>query len=134
MGGARRCRCHRLYALDGNTMSNEAGMMNWFNENILTAVVFLPAIGAVLLAFFPRRDRFNKWFAMGIAVFTFIVSLHLPVHFHNGVHNFQFEIYAPWIGSQELNGQVSSLPTIMYHIGIDGISLWLVLLTTFLTP
>jgi len=112
-------------------MSN---IYHWMIENILTVVVFLPALGAALLAFFPRRDHFTKWFALGLAVFTFIVSLHLPAHFHNGVHNFQFEVYAPWIGSPDINGQVSSLPTIMYHIGIDGISLWLVLLTTFLTP
>jgi NADH-quinone oxidoreductase subunit M len=109
-------------------------LRHWIDENILTIVVFLPAMGAALLAFSPRRDRFSKWFALGLSIFTFIVSLHLPVHFRNGLHNFQFEIYAPWIGSPELNGQVSGLPTIMYHIGIDGISLWLVLLTTFLTP
>ena len=112
-------------------MSN---IYHWLVDNILTVVVFLPAIGAALLVFFPRRDNLLKWFALGLAVFTFFVSLHLPVHFHNGLHGFQFEIYAPWIGSQELNGQTSGLPTIIYHIGIDGISLWLVLLTTFLTP
>ena len=91
---------------------------------ILSLVTFLPAVGGLLLIFFPRRDRDIKWFALGISVITFLVSLHLPWHFDNGKAGFQFEQNVQWI----------STPNIHYHMGLDGISLWLVVLTTFLVP
>jgi NADH-quinone oxidoreductase subunit M len=98
--------------------------MNYINQNILTIVVFLPLAGALLLTVFPRRDRDVKWFALGITVVTLLASLHLPWHFDRGQAGFQFERDVPWI----------SHPNIHYHLGIDGISLWLVVLTTFLLP
>ncbi len=93
------------------------------NNSILTLVTFLPLAGAVLLMLFPRRDRDIRWFAMAVSVVTFILSLHLPAHF-DASKGFQFETNIPWI----------TTPNIHYHIAIDGISLWLVVLTTFLTP
>ena len=54
----------------------------------------------------------------------FVLSLHLPLHFVRGASGFQYEINLPWIAS----------PNIHYHLGIDGISMWLVVLTTFLSP
>jgi NADH-quinone oxidoreductase subunit M len=91
---------------------------------ILTLVTFLPLAGALLLVVLPRRDRDIRFFAFGISLLTFVVSLHLPVYFHRAQSGFQYEIDRQWISS----------PNIHYHMGIDGISLWLVLLTTFLTP
>jgi NADH-quinone oxidoreductase subunit M len=91
---------------------------------ILTLVTFVPLAGALLLVLLPRRDRDIRIFSLVIALLTFVLSLHLPVHFHRGQPGFQFEIDNPWISS----------PNIHYHMGIDGISLWLVVLTTFLTP
>ena len=94
------------------------------NSIILTLVTFLPAAGALLLAFFPRRDRDIKWFALGISIITFLVSLHLPARYVTGRSGFQFDQNTQWI----------STPNIHYHLGVDGISLWLVVLTTFLVP
>jgi NADH-quinone oxidoreductase subunit M len=91
---------------------------------ILTLVTFAPLAGALLLVLLPRRDREIRWFALGISLLTFLLSLHLPAHFHRGQAGFQFELDQQWI----------STPNIHYHIGIDGISLWLIVLTTFLTP
>jgi len=91
---------------------------------ILTFVTFLPLAGALLLLLFPRRDRDIRIFSLVISVLTFVLSLHLPVHFRRGDPSFQFSINHQWISS----------PNIRYHMGIDGISLWLVILTTFLTP
>ncbi len=98
--------------------------MNYINHNILTIVTFLPLLGALLLVIFPRRDRDIRWFALGISLVTLLASLHLPWYFQRGQTGFQFEQNVPWI----------SHPSINYHLGIDGISLWLVVLTTFLTP
>jgi NADH-quinone oxidoreductase subunit M len=98
--------------------------MNYINSNIITIVTFLPFVGALLLAVFPRRDRDIRWFALGISLVTLLASLHLPWHYVRGLDGFQFEQNVPWI----------SHPNIHYHLGIDGISMWLVVLTTFLTP
>ncbi|MGH9494087.1 MAG: complex I subunit 4 family protein [Candidatus Sulfotelmatobacter sp.] len=91
---------------------------------ILSLVTFAPLAGALLLVVLPRRDREIRWFALGVSLLTFLLSLHLPAHFHRGQAGFQFEVDHQWISS----------PNIHYHIGIDGISLWLIVLTTFLTP
>ncbi len=98
--------------------------MNYIDHNIITIVTFLPFVGALLLAIFPRRDRDIRWFALGISLVTLLASLHLPWHYVRGLDGFQFEQNVPWI----------SHPNIHYHLGIDGISMWLVVLTTFLTP
>ncbi|HXZ79030.1 MAG TPA: NADH-quinone oxidoreductase subunit M [Terriglobales bacterium] len=94
------------------------------NPFILSLVVFVPAGGALLLILFPRRDRDIRLFALVVSLLTFILSLHLPLHYANGAAGFQFEIDHAWI----------STPNIHYHLGIDGVSIWLVVLTTFLTP
>jgi NADH-quinone oxidoreductase subunit M len=91
---------------------------------ILTLVTFVPLGGALLLVLLPRRDRDIRIFSLVISLLAFGLSLHLPVHLHRGQPGFQFEIDKPWISS----------PNIHYHMGIDGISVWLVVLTTFLTP
>ena len=95
-----------------------------FDPIILSMVIFIPAIGGVLILLIPRRDRDIKVFALVITLLAFVASLHLPVHLHRNQPGFQFEIDQPWITS----------PNIHYHMGIDGISVWLIVLTTFLTP
>ena len=91
---------------------------------ILTLVTFVPLAGALLLLLLPRRDRDIRVFSLVVSLLTFVLSVHLPVHFHRGQTGFQYGIDKQWISS----------PNIHYHMGIDGISVWLVLLTTFLTP
>jgi NADH-quinone oxidoreductase subunit M len=98
--------------------------MNFLDQNVLSLVTFVPLAGALLLVTFPRRDREIRIFSLVMSLFAFLLSLHLPVHFHRGQPGFQYQIDKPWISS----------PNIHYHMGIDGISLWLVVLTTFLTP
>ncbi len=98
--------------------------MNWLDNNILTLVTFIPAGAALLLLFAPRRDREIRGFAFLVSSLTFVLSLHLPAHFRRDHSGFQFDRDLPWIPT----------PSIHYHMGIDGISLWLIVLTTFLTP
>ncbi len=94
------------------------------NAYILTIITFLPLVGAILLTVFPRRDRDIRWFALAVSLLTFVLSLHLPAHFDSAKAGFQFEFNRQWITS----------PNIHYHLGVDGVSMWLVVLTTFLTP
>ncbi len=117
MGGRGRYRGNCLHGVEGVAM-------NFLNQNILTIVAFLPLAGAILLAFIPRRDRDIRYFALAVSLITLLASLHLPWHFVRGQSGFQFEQNIPWI----------SHPNIHYHLGVDGISMWLVVLTTFLMP
>jgi NADH-quinone oxidoreductase subunit M len=98
--------------------------MNLLDQHILTLVTFAPLAGALLLVLFPRRDRDIRNWSLFVSLLTFVLSLHLPVYFHRSQSGFQYEVNNAWISS----------PNIHYHMGIDGISLWLVVLTTFLTP
>ncbi|PYX79027.1 MAG: Fe-S-binding domain-containing protein [Acidobacteria bacterium] len=91
---------------------------------VLSLITFVPAGGALLLVLFPRRDRDIRLFALVVSLLAFILSLHLPAHLVRSQPGFQFEVNSQWITS----------PNIHYHMGVDGFSLWLVLLTTFLTP
>src|SRR5215467_749091 len=99
--------------------------MNFLTANILTIVAFLPAAGAVLLLFYrPEHIRSIRAFALVVTVLTFAVSLHLIAHFDYSNPDFQFAVRIPWMPSYG----------IYYSLGIDGISLFLILLTTLLSP
>jgi NADH-quinone oxidoreductase subunit M len=93
------------------------------SDTILTLVTFLPAIGALALMLMPRNDNTLRWAALIISLATFVFSLFLPIHYSYADSGFQFQVNHNWIGQ-----------TIHYHLGADGISLWLVVLTTFLVP
>jgi NADH-quinone oxidoreductase subunit M len=94
------------------------------NDSILTLTTFVPAAGAVVVALLPRRGRIIQWFTLVVALVTFGLTLHLPFHYAYGQPGFQFEINHAWIPN----------PAIRYHLGVDGISVWLVVLTGFLAP
>jgi len=88
----------------------------------LTAIVFLPLAGTVLLFFL--KDAAVRWVALGVALADFALSLPLWILFDPSTPRMQFAEQAAWIVS----------PPINYSVGVDGISLPLILLTTFLTP
>lgn len=90
----------------------------------LTFLTFLPIAGAALLAFMPRENEgMIKQTAIGFAAADFILSLQLWFDFDHTTHAMQFEYSTPWISSWGIS----------YHVGIDGISLLLFIMTTFLT-
>jgi NADH-quinone oxidoreductase subunit M len=92
---------------------------------ILTIVTFTPALGALLLLVLNRQNvRAIRGVALAVAVLTFLLSLHLIAHFNSAHSGFQFVVDVPWIASAGIN----------YHMGIDGISVYLILLATILTP
>ena len=93
------------------------------SEMILTLVTFLPAAGAAAMMLMPRNDRIVRGAALLLSLVTFGLSLYLPITFQNSQPGFQFETNRLWIGQ-----------SIHYHLGADGISMWLVVLTTFLVP
>ena len=95
------------------------------NDSILTLTTFVPAVGAVVVALLPRQGRIIQWFTLAVTLITFGLTLAFALPLRNyGQSGFQFEIDHAWIAS----------PAIRYHLGVDGISLWLVVLTGFLAP
>ena len=64
------------------------------------------------------------WITLLTTLVSFGLTLHLPAHFLLAKHGFQFEFSRPWIDS----------PAIFYHVGVDGLSLWLVVLVGLLAP
>jgi NADH-quinone oxidoreductase subunit M len=98
-------------------------MMN--SAHLLTLLVFLPTAGALTLLLLRGEDHvWLKRLALTISLAEFATSLWLIRGFDSGATGYQFEEFHNWI----------TQPPIHYHLGIDGISLFLVLLTTFLTP
>lgn len=96
-------------------------------ENILTTILLLPALGALLLALIPAGNhRALRLAALAVSTLTFVVSLWLLAGFDPASGDMQFVREVEWIRVGDFS--------IHYHVGIDGISLFLVLLTTFLTP
>ena len=94
---------------------------------LLSILVFLPLVGALVALFLPR-DSHSALRLVGLCTSLFVFALSLPLWFNFDLSaqpsGFQFVEQAPWVPSLGIG----------YHLGVDGISLLLVLLTTFLTP
>ena len=91
---------------------------------ILSYLIFFPLVGVILLLFLGReKEKLLKGITLGVTLVEFIFSLPLAFNFRAEMAGMQFSEYVDWI------------PTlgIAYRVGLDGISLWLVLLTTFLS-
>ncbi|MBW4054286.1 MAG: NADH-quinone oxidoreductase subunit M [Proteobacteria bacterium] len=95
-------------------------------SNVLSLTTFLPILGVLLLLFIPKDSKgVLRNVTLGVTIVTFLVSLIILTGFQSNAE-FQFTENVPWIAAG---------PFIMrYNIGIDGISLWLVILTTFIMP
>jgi len=98
--------------------------MDIINQSILTLILLVPLAGAILVAVLPDRWKLPNWIALLTSLITFSFTLHLPAHFLSGQPGFQFELNIPWVAN----------PAIFYHVGVDGLSMWLVVLTGLLAP
>jgi NADH-quinone oxidoreductase subunit M len=94
---------------------------------VLSALVLVPLVGAIILAFVPGENvRLVKRIAVATTLVALALSLLIAASFGNapvGADGFRFSESVPWI----------PFFGITYHLGIDGISLLLVVLTTLLT-
>ena len=92
--------------------------------DILTLVTFFPLIGVILLLFVPKSQAVSiKSIAVIIGFITLLISIFMYVMFDPLANGMQFEINIPWITAYGIH----------YHLGIDGISLLLIMLTTVLS-
>lgn len=94
-------------------------------QNVLLYLLCLPVLGALGVLFFPKNAlRQMKLFALNITLLNFLLSLSLWVVFDNATAKFQFVKQIDWFSSFNMN----------FYIGVDGISLFFIILTTFLVP
>lgn len=97
-------------------------------QHLLTILILLPVIGAgtsVIYGLTPgARESHHRWIALGFTTLSFIVSMLLIQGAGSGLAAFRFTEDYTWISAIGAR----------YHLGVDGISLWLVLLTTLLMP
>jgi NADH-quinone oxidoreductase subunit M len=88
---------------------------------MLTAIWLLPMVGSAFIAFMP--PRFAKWLGVVVALGALVVAADVAFSFAPGYRGYQFSESVPWIPQLR----------IFYRLGVDGISLWLVVLNAFLT-
>ncbi len=93
---------------------------------ILSVIVFFPLLGAVVLALLPDKGKTMQWGALLVTLITFGLTLHLPTYYAQARADgaFRFVQDTPWIAA----------PAIRYHLGVDAMGMWLVVLTGFLAP
>jgi len=98
--------------------------MTEINQSILTLILLVPLLGAALLLLLPGRGKLPNWIALATSLATFVLTLHLPAHYDLRLGGFQFQASRLWI----------ERPAIFYHVGVDGLSLWLTVLAGLLAP
>jgi len=92
---------------------------------ILSLHIILPMLGILVLLFLPNNEKsLMKVVALGFSLATFVVSAVMLAMFEIGPSDMQFVEYAEWIPEWGVS----------YKIGVDGISIFLILITTLLTP
>ena len=99
--------------------------MDFFSQHLLSLLIWFPVVGGVLVLATggDRRAVAARWLALGISVVTFILSVPLWTGFNRLTADMQFVERSPWIERFQIE----------YFLGVDGISVPLVLLTTILT-
>ena len=99
--------------------------MDWIQNHLLTAIIFTPLVGAAVIGLMNREKHGRiRWLALVSSVLTFVLAAAAFSKFSSDQPGLQFVERVPWISS----------PHIDYFVGADGLSLLMVLLSTFLTP
>jgi len=99
--------------------------MTLFDSDLLTLILFFPVISSIVLLFLPGGEKkLIRWVAFLASLVPLILSVIVWMNFETGKPGFQFEEQYVWYSAIHSS----------FHIGIDGISLTMVLLTTLLTP
>ncbi|MCK6567469.1 MAG: hypothetical protein DCC59_07900 [Chloroflexi bacterium] len=98
--------------------------MDYLNTHLLSLILFTPALAALVMLFLPDDAKLQRWFAFAASLIPFALTLVLWNRFDPNAAGFQFEERYVWYEAIR-----SSL-----HLGVDGISFSMVLLTTLLTP
>src|SRR5437899_3007078 len=127
MGGRGRNRghCRHLFLASQRKTRPRDGALMLPGGHLLSVLIFFPAVGALALLLLRGDDhKFIRIIALIVSLAEFLFSLLMIRAVPIGAAGYHLEEYLKWINQ----------PPINYHLGVDGISLFLVILTTFLTP
>jgi len=99
--------------------------MVFINQHLLTLILFFPVLAAVVVLCLPKEAlKAIRWTAFGLSLVPFLLTIVLWAQFQTGQAGFQFQEQASWYAAIHST----------FHVGVDGLSLTMVLLTTLLTP
>jgi NADH-quinone oxidoreductase subunit M len=100
-------------------------MMEFFSNHLLTTILLFPIFGAAIILFLPKDEtKVIRWAALITSLIPFALSVWLWIRFDSNAAGFQFTEQYPWYEAIHSS----------FFIGVDGLSLTMVLLTTLLTP
>ena len=99
--------------------------MDFLNSHLLSLILFIPALSALVMLFLPKDEaKLLRWYTLVATLIPFALSVYLWTQFKSDAAGFQFQEQYTWYAAIG-----SSL-----HLGVDGLSLTMVMLTTLLTP
>ena len=99
--------------------------MEFITQHLLTLILFFPVLAAVIVLLLPKNNlKAIRWTALGFSLVPFLLTVFLWAQFKSGQPGFQFEEQYTWYAAIHST----------FHLGVDGLSLTMVLLTTLLTP
>jgi NADH-quinone oxidoreductase subunit M len=99
--------------------------MEFISDHLLSLILFTPVLSAVILMIIANdQEKLIRWVALALSLIPFTLAIYLWVIFNPDQTGFQFQEYYTWYSP--INAS--------YHVGVDGISLTMVMLTTLLTP
>ena len=100
-------------------------MVNYFTQHILSFAIWVPVLAGILVLFTGNDSKPNatRWLALVGSIISFLVTIPLYTHFNFMDGGFQFQEGFSWIPAFNIN----------YHLGVDGIAIPLILLTSFTT-
>jgi NADH-quinone oxidoreductase subunit M len=100
-------------------------MMELNSSHLLSLILFIPLLSGVLVLFLPAdKLKAIRWTAFSASLVPFVLTIFLWTQFKSGQPGFQFQEQYVWYAALHST----------FHIGVDGLSLTMVLLTTLLTP
>lgn len=93
--------------------------------NLLDLLIALPVVGFILTLLVPRKqDQTVRFVTLAVSLVTFVLSVGIAIGYKTGEKGLQYVSDGVWIQNPEIH----------WHVGVDGVSIWLILLSTFLTP
>jgi len=99
--------------------------MQFINQHLLTLILFFPVLAAVVVSLLPKDNlRAIRWTAFAASLVPFLLTIVLWAQFRSGQPGYQFEEQYAWYPAIHAT----------FHLGVDGLSLMMVLLTTLLSP
>src|SRR5229473_5444249 len=124
-GGSTGNHCGHFLLAEGWKTDSRIGALMLPGGHLLSVVIFFPAVGGLALLLLRGDDhKYLRYIALIVSVAEFLFSLLMLRGVPVEGAGYHLEEFAKWINQ----------PPINYHLGVDGISLFLVILTTFLTP